>query len=297
MDRLSDTPSRVPRLRWTGDDVEDRTPRPDAETTGPPVTFRVPAPALRFVAASDAAGGSSADALPIRRFEQVVLGDVPGLPGVWLTQYAQLRADADPSSRPLLLLKVYAEDIDIEVISPRSAPVTPEDRAAGYRNASPDRDAAALLQRLMNRRRLPVGTVLLHVDEDVDTPPGYDLPADFTVLAPADEPRISDALAALGLALATGEPADPAGRDSVALALVGSPEQECRRIHRRAAADIADRTGVEVTLAGICPQINPVRSNNLGTFRDTPAFWNRLSAWVGSAERPVTKSERPLQPA
>ena len=297
VERLAKMPSRVPRLRWTGDDVEDRTVMPPSESAGVPNAVRPTAPALRFVGTLEASDRPAADARPIHRFERVVLGDVPGMPGVWLTQYAQQRADADPAPGPLALLKVHAEGIDVEVISPRSADVTPEDRAAGFRNGSADRDAAALLHRLMNRRHQPVGTVLLHVDEDMDIPSGCNLPSDFTVIASADETEISDALAALGLALSTRDEPDPVGGDSVALALVGSPEADCRQIYQRAAADIADRTGVEVRLGGICSQVQPVRSNALGTFSATPAFWDRLSAWTASARRPVATTERPLQPA
>ena len=289
LDRLSDAPSRRSSLRWTGNDLETRTGRRASEPAAAPAPRSTPAPALRYVAAPDPSTPAESSAATVSSCERVIVGDVPGLSGAWLTQYAQQRADDAAGSGPVVLLKIHAEGVDVEVVSPRSAGVTPEDRSAGWRNGTADRDAAVMLGRLLKRRHRPVVAVLMHFDGDLAPPAGCDPAAAVTLLTSADKPlsdrALRNALAPPALTHAT-EPA------AVGLVLVGAPEPACRQACRRIAADHPD---IDVTLVATCHQFRPVRSNALGTFKTTPDFWKRLTAWTGSAVRSSATAEGPLQ--
>jgi len=121
--------------------------------------------------ADEQARASQAEDTPDDRaiaVEAVILGNLPGLSGPWLTQYAQLLAQQEG---PVAILHVDDDLVDLELVEPtnRDAP----DRGVSLRMppGGGQIDPCSILEALLDSPDAPdsaPGTVLVHLDPQHD---------------------------------------------------------------------------------------------------------------------------------
>ncbi len=271
-------------------------PAPEADAQPAPDTS--PAPYLRLRRDDDAAtaprsagspgtpaGNAAGDdtaapaAPPSVLVEAVILGNLPGFGGAWLTQYAGLLAQQDG---PVAILHVGDDSLDLELIEPFDEP-RPGDElppASG--------DPVALLDALARRGRSPVRTVLVHHDATAAGLMDGGLErllsiGGWTVLSGADDAAVVNVYRTLKLIVDS----DAAAADQrVGLMVMGSDEAESRAAadRARAAADEFLRTPIQ--LVGWQKRMVPVTARELGSFDDLHSLWPRIEAWFETLAQP-----------
>jgi len=286
--------AEAPVLRFTGD-AEDDAP---AEAPGPAPT--------REVAEEDHAAAGvpvAAEAM----VEAVVLGNLPGLSGPWLTQYAQLLAD---EAGPVLVVHVDEDDADglpdggassgggrleLELVEP----TRPEGEAASrgsvrvppMRGSGPDL-ALGLIDSMVRARVGKVSTILLHLEAGSDERRLSRLLAvdDWTLLCGHDEMAVAGAGALLGqLAAADGR----VRRKQVALMVMGADAAAGQAAAARIAAAANQALDTPILTLGSHQRLGPVNVRQLGSFEDLGTLWPRLLAYLEDLAPPAAPPQEP----
>jgi len=258
-----------PALRWTGHDEVDLTNPP--RRTG----------AVRAVA------------------EAVLLGNLPGLAGPWLTQYAQLLAQHGGGRRSVAVVHLDGDRLELELIEPtvRREDDDPATRSPGLRvppGGFGDRDLVDLLDQLCRTGPAPVGTVLLHADPRHERAERLvDLP-DWTLVSGADDA----ALAAAGQLVRGLLEQDPrVASVRLGLMVAGSDADAGRDAAERLSRDLGDRLDTAPQLVGYQQQMIPARCRTLGSFDGIDAQWPRLTAWLSALQPPAGSIAAPAPEA
>jgi len=226
--------------------------------------------------------------------EAVVLGNLPGMAGPWLTQYGQLLAQQDGA---VAILHVDTDTIDLEVIEPtqRDAKGGSGGASGGMANAfsGPSlrvppggfagRDLIAVLDQLCHSRGMPVRTVLLHMDPTPAALPRL-LDLDYwTLLSGADDAAI---VAGYRLLKQLLESDDRVARAHVGLMVVGSDKDAGQHAAAKLRSAVANFLHTPIELIGYQQKMIPARCRTLGTFAGLEALWPRLTEWLSKLETP-----------
>ena len=236
----------------------------------------------------------------VGRVEAVMLGNVPGLAGPWLTQYAQLLAQNDGGQHAVAILHLSHDTLDLELVEPhrrgRDDTQAPDERAPAPALRVPpggftDRDPVDLLDQLCRSGPHPVRTMLVHLDPRLDAAAAtflHDL-TDWTLLSGTDDAAVVAAYRSVKSLLGASDADPPAGRPRLNLMVVGGDEADGRRAAdklRQAASSFLD---TPLHLLGFQKQMIPARCRPLGT-------WDRAGQrWAGFTE--FFARLRPASPA
>ncbi|MGB0766218.1 MAG: hypothetical protein ACPGYV_00755 [Phycisphaeraceae bacterium] len=278
-----------PMLRLTEDDA-----MPDSVATSTPIeglSTPAEASASTGTSTSDEAIEASAPDIteasaPKALIEAVLLGNLPGMSGPWLTQYAQLLAQTEG---PVALLHVGDEAIDLELVEPRAeAQPAPAAPPATVR-IPPMREGMSglvgLIDALVRSEQAPTRTILVRIDPTTDPQTLSRLAAldDWTLLCGGDDASI----AAAGQQIRAAVLADPRLADrNVGVMVMGSDESASRDATRRIAESLAYDLANPVELIGHLKRMQPVQVRDLGSFPDPVALWPGLVAWIDTLEVP-----------
>lgn len=223
---------------------------------------------------------------PTAMLEAVLLGNLPGMSGPWLTQYAQLIAQTDG---PVAVLHVGDSAIDLELVEPRAeaepAPVrqTPAVRIPPMRDGKTG--LVGLLDALTRSESSPTRTVLVRMDTDdqamsLSRLGGID---DWTLLCGSDDASVAGAAQQLrGLIHAEPRLADR----HVGLMVMGSDEDTARTAAERIASDTEHELVNRVEFIGHLKRMQPVHVREIGTFPNPVGVWPQLVDWFDSLEPP-----------
>lgn len=247
--------------------------------------------------------------------EAVLMGNLPGLSGPWLTQYAQLLAQ---HLGPVVMLHVDDERIDAELIEPTDRPqiagrVPPgglasdaEDGAVGGTDSaqamargSGRADLIARLESLMQPGSSQVRAVVVHGEASARPEALERLKAleHWTLLCGADDMAIS---AGQRLVESLAEADEAAARQRWGVMVVGSEAAAGRAAAQKLAAATRSLLDEPVRLVGTQRRMVPVNLRQLGRFGPTAELWPRLTAWLGQFDAapptgPLTIDERESQ--
>ncbi|MBB6429678.1 hypothetical protein [Algisphaera agarilytica] len=230
--------------------------------------------------------------------EAVVLGNLPGMAGPWLTQYGQLLAQQDGA---VAILHVDTDSIDLEVIEPTQHDASNDPAAAAFRGPSlrvppggfAGRDMIAVLEQLCRSRVLPVRTILLHMDPTPEALPRL-LDLDYwTLLSGADDAAI---VAGYRLLKSLIESDDEAARAHVGLMVVGSDKDAGQKAAKKLRSAVANFLHTPVELIGYQQKMIPARCRTLGTFTELQTLWPRLIDWLSKLEAPTVDPATDVQP-
>ncbi len=228
--------------------------------------------------------------------EAVLLGNLPGMAGPWLTQYAQLLAQHQNGRRSVAVLHLDGNRLDLELIEPTVR--HPEDdgnpatRAPGLRvppGGYADRDLVDLLDQLCRTGPTPVGTILLHADPHHERAERLADFADWTLVSGADEAALA-AAGQLMRSLLDQEPRVAATR--LGLMVMGSDADASQRAAQRLSQDLAEQLDTAPQLVGYQQQMIPARCRILGSFEGIDAQWPQLTTWLASLQAPAAQPDQ-----
>ena len=224
--------------------------------------------------------------------EAVLLGNLPSLPGPWLTQYAQQLAEQDG---PVVILHVDDDAIDLELVEPAAAPGTSGRRGNPVRvpprstaNARPA-DAASLIETLdplLHDERSPVRTVLVHLDPSRSGGTAVERLHDlehWTLISGADDAAV---VAGYRLLKSLLEVDGAAASARVGLMVVGSDEAAGQHAARRLRSAAAHFLHAPLEFIGFQQRMVPARCRTLGQFSVDAAGWRRLVHWLADLQPP-----------
>ncbi len=257
-----------PALRFTGavvEDVDEMDSRPERDVLLPAPSPRLEPPMV----------------------EAVLLGNLPGLAGAWLTQYAQLLAQQDGPVAVLYLDPVGdAGDgrVDMELVEP-SIQSAATGSAVRLAPAGPTR-LRDTLEALCRSDAQPVRTVLVHADAE---PAVFELLADvpaWTLLTGADPMAVSAARATFERLLEGCGPVPP----TLGVVVMGAEGSAALSV----AESLSESLSVVVTCVGFQKRLMPVAVRSVGAFAGLSAQWGHLSAWLAdhsvSVEEPTVEA-------
>ncbi len=282
-----------PILRLTeGDDTAERQELlgQDAPDNDRPAHAERPAGSSRPNVSDDRAINAHRPAYA--RAQAVILGNLPGISGPWLTQYAQLTAQ---QRGPVVVLHVDEETIDLELVEPReeAQPATRSDTpAVRIPPAAPGSGLVGLLDALVRAEQAPVQTVLVRLPAEPDAMAVSRLSAleEWTVLCGADDASVVATYRMLKQVVEH----DPrnAGKH-VGLMVMGSDEPAVHHAADKIATAAASHLSTPVRLVGQLQQMQPVSVRQLGSFPDPVGVWPELVAWMQGLESPADESPQP----
>jgi hypothetical protein len=282
-----------PILRLTeGDDTAERQELlgQDAPDNDRPAHGERPAGSSRSDASDDRAINAHRPAYA--QAQAVILGNLPGISGPWLTQYAQLTAQ---QRGPVVVLHVDEETIDLELVEPReeAQPAVRSDTpAVRIPPAAPGSGLVGLLDALVRAEQAPVQTVLVRLPAEPDAMAVSRLSAleDWTVLCGADDASVVATYRMLKQVVEH----DPrnAGKH-VGLMVMGSDEPAVHHAADKIATAAASHLSTPVRLVGQLQQMQPVSVRQLGSFPDPVGVWPELVAWMRGLETPADESPPP----
>lgn len=217
--------------------------------------------------------------------EAVVVGNLPGPSGAWVSQYAQSLAEHEG---PVVLVHLDRHEIDLELVRPRND--APEPREATPRrplrpgHGTPDpavagADPIALLDAAVHNPDRPVQSVLVRIDPSTDIDDLARLAdLDAWTLATGPDPiATAAAVQLIDRLLATyPEAADTA----LGLMVLGADQPAALEAANRVAAEVGPRLAHPVELLGYQKQMLPVRITQLGRATADAQTWTRLLDWL-----------------
>ncbi|MEM7627466.1 MAG: hypothetical protein AAF333_17860 [Planctomycetota bacterium] len=225
--------------------------------------------------------------------EAVVLGNLPGMAGPWLTQYGQLLAQQDGA---VVILHVDDDAIDLELLEPTSPPQQTEDEtglpATGPSLRVPPggfagRDLVDVLDQLNRARVSPVRTVLVHLDATEEALPRL-LDLDYwTLLSGADDAAI---VAGYRLLKRLLESDGRVAGTQVGLMVVGSDQDAGHKAAGKLRTAVANFLQTPLELIGYQPKMIPARCRTLGRFGNLEEVWPRLTAWLKQLQPPAPEA-------
>ncbi|MEM9416230.1 MAG: hypothetical protein AAGA29_12255 [Planctomycetota bacterium] len=217
--------------------------------------------------------------------QAVVMGNLPGLSGPWLTQYAQLIAQ---NQGPVAIVHIDEEMVDLEVVEPRlEASPQPRARVAATRVPATQTDGLiGLLDALVCSDESPVRTVLVRLSADAEAMSASRLAAldRWTVLCGADDAAVVACYSMLKR-IVEHDPRN-AGKH-VGLMVMGSDEATAQRAVQKVADTANSCLSTPVEMVGHLRQMQPVTVRQMGSFPDPVALWPQLVAWLDTLEAPA----------
>ena len=298
-------PAAGPPLRLAGDDTPD--PVQDVLSAHPPAPPASPVPATPASTPLRPEGG------PARATaEAVLLGNLPGMAGPWLTQYGQRLAQQDG---PVLILHLAEDQVDLELVEPTSRPSAEADGAAGPdrirrpqaaagRALGPGlrippggfrgRDLVEVLDYLCRTRHAPVRTLLVHIDAAPESLPQLLTFNYWTLLTGADDAAI---VAGYRLLKRLLEAEDRVARAHVGLMVVGHDASAGQNTASKLRAAVGESFHAPLDLLGYQQRMTPARCRTLGSFACGGEVWARLGAWLEALLPPDAAADEVLAPA
>ncbi|MFK7790337.1 MAG: hypothetical protein AB8C95_12700 [Phycisphaeraceae bacterium] len=229
---------------------------------------------------------ASDEPAPRAVLEAVLMGNLPGMSGPWLTQYAQLLAQ---SEGPVVLLHVGEEAIDLELVEPRAEAQPAPSQPATTVRIPPMRGGrtglVGLIDALVRSDTTPAPTILVRFDTftDVQTLSRLSAMEDWTLLCGSDDASIAAASQQLRTAVHT----DPRLADrNVGIMVMGSDDDAAQQATRRIASELHHDLVKPVELIGHLKRMQPVQVRDLGSFPDPVSLWPKLVGFFDSLEVP-----------
>ncbi|MEO0474551.1 MAG: hypothetical protein AAF085_01090 [Planctomycetota bacterium] len=223
---------------------------------------------------------------PRALLEAVVMGNLPGMSGPWLTQYAQLLAQ---NEGPVVLLHVGEEAIDLELVEPRAeaqpAPTQPATTVRIPPMRGNKTGLVGLIDALVRSEATPARTILVRFDTIGDQQTLSRLAAceDWTLLCGSDDASVAAASQSLRSAVHN----DPRLADrNVGIMVMGSDDDAAELAAKRITSSLTDDLVNPVELIGHLRRMQPVQVRDLGSFPDPVALWPKLVAFFDSLEVP-----------
>ena len=218
--------------------------------------------------------------------EAVLMGNLPGMSGPWLTQYAQLLAQ---NEGPVILLHVGEEAIDLELVEPRAEAQPAPTQPATTIRIPPMRGGrtglVGLIDALVRSDDSPARTILVRFDtfSDAQTLSRLAAMEDWTVLCGSDDASIAAASRSLRAAVH----GDPRLADhNVGVMIMGSDDEAAAQAARRIAGELHDDLANPVELIGHLRRMQPVQVRDLGSFPDPVALWPKLVSFFDALQVP-----------
>jgi hypothetical protein len=223
----------------------------------------------------DLPGGEVEQAVAV---EAVILGNLPGLSGPWLTQYAQLLAQQEG---PVAILHVDDDLVDLELVEPTNRDAV--DRGVSMRmppgggKIDPRSILEAMLASGEGSDSAPK-TVLVHLDPQHDEGGLARALAieDWTLMCGADDLAIVAGYKMLK-SMVEAEPGVAGKR--LGLMIMGSDPKASRGAAGKFQSASSSFLNTPVQLLGWQKQMVPVNLRHLGRFEDVDRVWPRLVEW------------------
>lgn len=223
---------------------------------------------------------------PRAMLEAVVLGNLPGMSGPWLTQYAQLLAQTEG---PVVLLHVGEEAIDLELVEPRAeaqpAPAQPSTTLRIPPMRGNKTGLVGLIDALVRSEQTPARTILVRFDTIADAQTLSQIAAmdDWTLLCGSDGASVAAASQQLRTAVHT----DPRLADrNVGIMVMGSDDDAAAQAAQQIAHNLEHDLANPVELIGHLKRMQPVQVRDLGSFPDPVTIWPKLVSFFDSLEMP-----------
>lgn len=234
---------------------------------------------------------------PRALLEAVLMGNLPGMSGPWLTQYAQLLAQ---NEGPVVLLHVGDEAIDLELVEPRAeaqpAPAQPTTTVRIPPMRGGRTGLVGLIDALVRSDTTPARTILVRFDtfNDAQTLSRVAAMDDWTLLCGSDDASIAAASRQLRSAVHT----DPRlAERNVGVMVMGSDDDAAAQAAKRIAGELEHDLAYPVELIGHLRRMQPVQVRDLGSFPDPVGVWPKLVSFFDSLEVPEPLAEAtPPQP-
>lgn len=269
--------------------ASDYRQEPQASDTPPPAEGA--GPSLRLAGGNDEDDEAWSGRRPrpvVGVAEAVMLGNLPGMAGPWLTQYGQLLAQQHGA---VAILHVDTDGIDLEVIEPTRPEAASDPVAGAFSGPSlrippggfAGRDLIAVLDQLCTARVAPVRTVLVHLDPTPKSLPRLLDLQDWTLLSGADDAAVVAAYRLLKQLLDTDE---QVARAKVGLMVVGSDHTAGQHAAEKLQTAAANFLDTPLELIGYQQKMIPARCRTLGHFAGLDALWPRLTAWLDALQPP-----------
>ncbi|QQE13651.1 hypothetical protein JD969_09375 [Planctomycetota bacterium] len=211
--------------------------------------------------------------------ESVYLGNLPGVSGPWLTQYAQLVAQEEGA---VVVLHVDDGQVDAELVEPivvgRRGIEAREPRRVMAKDAI-GADLVEVLDELLTMPN-PVRTILVHLDEGVDQD-AFKRGAiidDVTMCCGADDMAVMSVIQKLrNLADADR---NRIAQKQVGLMIMGADEEHSRSAAAKISSQMTGELGCDVQLAGWQQQMIPVSVTQLGSYLGTTEQWENVREYL-----------------
>jgi len=220
------------------------------------------------------------DTAPAVAVEAVILGNLPGLSGPWLTQYAQLLAQQEG---PVAILHVDDDLIDLELVEPTNRDTPSRGVSLRMPPGGGQIDPRSILEAMLNASDAAdtaPQTVLIHLDPQHDEQ-GLARALcidDWTLMCGADDLAIVGGYKMLKH-MVESEPS-VAGK-KLGLMIMGSDPKESQDAARKFQSASESFLKTPVQLLGWQKQMVPVNLRHLGRFEDMGQVWPRLAEWIG----------------
>ncbi len=217
-------------------------------------------------------------AAPAVAVEAVILGNLPGLSGPWLTQYAQLLAQQEG---PVAILHVDDDLVDLELVEPTNSDAPSPGVSLRMPPGGGQIDPRSILEAMLDSsdgEGTAPQTVLVHLDPQNDE---LGLARalcieDWTLMCGADDLAIVGGYKMLKHMVET-EPA-VAGK-KLGLMVMGSNPKDSQDAARKFQSAAESFLQTPVQLLGWQKQMVPVNLRHLGRFEDMDTVWPRLAEW------------------
>jgi hypothetical protein len=211
--------------------------------------------------------------------EAVILGNLPGLSGPWLTQYAQLLAQQEG---PVAILHVDDDLIDLELVEPTNQDTIGRGGSRGVSLRMPPGGGRVgpvnVLEALLSSTDSAPGTVLVHLDPQNDE---HGLARalmieDWTLMCGADDLAVVGGYRMLKTLV---EKNKAVARKRVGLMIMGSDPKVSQDAASKFQSAAQSFLNTPVQLLGWQKQMVPVNLRHLGRFEDVGSAWPKLAEW------------------
>ena len=219
--------------------------------------------------------------------EAVLMGNLPGLNGPWLTQYGQALAQ---HVGPVVMLHVDDHRIDAELIEPTDQP-----RSAG--RVPPGQPAQGDLIEQLTELTAPgphqVQAVLVHTE--ASTRPAalerLNVLDRWTLLCGADDAAV---IAAYRLVKSLVDADPQAARKQLGLMVLGSDRSASESAWAKLTSATRPVMRAPAEAVGCQRRMVPVNLRQLGRFGPTDQLWPRLAEWLQTLETRRPACDEPL---
>ncbi|MEQ9461128.1 MAG: hypothetical protein RIG82_09280 [Phycisphaeraceae bacterium] len=222
--------------------------------------------------------------------EAVILGNLPGLGGAWLTQYAHFLAE---DHGPIGLLHADDDALDLEVVGEQRE-TAPGRIPPGSRERD---DLVETLDAQLTNPHQPLARMLVHIEPYRDgsiQPVALGRLAAFdrwTLLCGADDAAVVACYRLLKHLIEADPSAAPR---RVAVMILGSSEIEGLDAARKVQAAAQSHLGIAVDLVGTLARMRPVRTRPVARFTPAARMWLRFRGWMDDLAHNETPNPTPL---